>query len=98
MSIFSKYQWHYGKERTPVTNNKPLFDDEPIEESRYGPVVWSVYHTYKRYGISRIHKPDVRTSINLQTWKPTIEHFDESSLTNQEKNQIETLVLYHLDK
>lgn len=82
------HQLLYFCQSQSLLNGNPLFDNDSILKWRFGPVVLSVYDTYKRYGVDPIHTPDVRTYLNHQTWNITIEPFDEMSLTTQEKELI----------
>ena len=44
---------YFAQGHSLAENGKPLFD-EPIEAWQYGPVVPSVYHTFKKHRRSRI--------------------------------------------
>lgn len=61
-----------------ITKTK-LFD-EPIEKWQYGPVVPSVYHAFKDYGVYEINQTKSKFSLDLSSGKPVLktEDFDPS--------------------
>ena len=64
-----------------VATKRKIFD-EPIEKWQYGPVVPSVYHAFKDYGVYEINQTKSKFSIDLSTGKPVLktENFDPTAI------------------
>ena len=69
-----------------IRNNEKLFND-PIEKWQYGPVVPSVYHSFKDYGFFEINEPKQEFDVNFIDGKLHLNEkkFDPSVIDSDHK-------------
>ncbi|MCK4089659.1 DUF4065 domain-containing protein [Acinetobacter radioresistens] len=87
--LYFVYGYHLAE------RDQKLFNDS-IEKWQYGPVVPSVYHAFKDYGVYEIHQPKSRYRIDMSSGKPVLyaEQFEPEIISNdyQTKRIIEKYV------
>lgn len=75
-----------------------LLFDESMEKWKYGPVIPSVYHEYKKYGAFPISNKNIVKEIYIFPEKGSldfsinIKYYDSSELTIDEKNILEATI------
>jgi uncharacterized phage-associated protein len=71
--------WHLGFTDEPLLN-------EAIEAWKYGPVVPTIYHSFKKYGAEKVTKLEDEIDLNAQTvvvCQPTVQEAKTIGLLNQ---------------
>jgi uncharacterized phage-associated protein len=78
--VYIAYGWNLV-----LNNERPILFEEKIETWKYGFVIPSIYHEFKKFGKNQILQNDYAAILDMNTWEldsvPMVDENDKSTLT-----------------